>query len=273
MLQSVVFNDVEEPGNLHSWQEWKLQHLLPALSLTFVPRLLLFIVFISHFPFYFSVLTTLYLRQSQYLLIEFVCVLPCMDFLVSGKDFVNGAYRFAAVCVQGDVVLTFVSLIFGYMQSFFYTLFNHCITYFHFGCLLCWLCPLTPSFCSSQACVRVLQPWPASQLHRGREHAHKYERGHAHHGLAAQWRRPPGSGEAGPLTKAPQLHEQNPPAHTSGLAWGIWLVGRRHQRVWCRSLCSQENVSSGLGLTNCPAFVQFMYCNVPQCIWPRVRRS
>lgn len=101
---------------------------------------------------------------------------------------------------------------------------NRSISYVHvFASIFNFL--IFPSFpFVTQACVRVLQPGPAAQLHRRREHAHQHQRRHAHHGAAAQQRRPAGPGETSPLAEAPQLHEQDSPAHAAGPSRGIRSV-------------------------------------------------
>lgn len=84
--------------------------------------------------------------------------------------------------------------------------------------------PQPPRFLLLQASVGVLEPRAAPQLHRGREHTHHHKWGDAHHRAAGQQQRPASPGAPGSLPKAPQLHEQNPPAHAPRPTRGIWLV-------------------------------------------------
>lgn len=155
------------------------------------------------------ILTKLDLSQFQFFCLWWSTFeLPCIDFLVS--TWINAAYWFAAICI--------------------------CRDYFLLSCHLSTFC----SSCPTQACIGVLQSWPASQLHCGWEHAHQHERGHAHLSVASQWRWPAGPGETGPLPEAPQLHEQNPPAHTPGPSWGIWLVRSLHHRVYLYTVYMTE---------------------------------
>lgn len=146
-------------------------------------------------------------------------------------------YRFAAVCVCRHVL--FLLCGFRIYTSFY---------------------PL----CSSQTRIRVLQPRPASQLHRGWEYAHQHERSHTHHSIAAErWWWPAGPRETRPLPETPQLHEQNPPAHAPRPPWGIWLVRSQLQITWQlrKYKPNQSHCSDSVEIIT-SRIVLCMYCSV-----------